>query len=87
MTNIKAFNSDNSMEDRVTFKCNIGLFMATMIGIGAMVGPGIFLFYQILFAIRNVTTEIDAANTVPQIKSTIVTSKGQSLIVARFVKS
>ena len=30
------------MEVRLTFKRNIGLFMATMIGIGAMMGPGIF---------------------------------------------
>ncbi|MFA9389067.1 MAG: amino acid permease [Prolixibacteraceae bacterium] len=30
------------MENHVTFKRNIGLFMATMIGIGAMMGPGIF---------------------------------------------
>jgi amino acid transporter len=30
------------MEDRLTFKRNIGLFMASMIGIGAMMGPGIF---------------------------------------------
>ncbi|MCF8370291.1 MAG: hypothetical protein K9H64_01630 [Bacteroidales bacterium] len=25
-------------EEKITFKCNIGLFMATMIGIGAMMG-------------------------------------------------
>ena len=30
------------MDDRLTFKRNIGLFMASMIGIGAMMGPGIF---------------------------------------------
>ena len=30
------------MEKRVEFKRNIGLFMAVMIGIGAMMGPGIF---------------------------------------------
>lgn len=30
------------MEERLTFKRNIGLFMASMIGIGAMMGPGIF---------------------------------------------
>jgi len=30
------------MSDQVTFKRNIGLFMAVMIGIGAMMGPGIF---------------------------------------------
>jgi len=30
------------MEERVEFKRNIGLFMAVMIGIGAMMGPGIF---------------------------------------------
>jgi len=30
------------MESRLTFKRNIGLFMASMIGIGAMMGPGIF---------------------------------------------
>lgn len=30
------------MADNITFKRNIGLFMATMIGIGAMMGPGIF---------------------------------------------
>jgi amino acid transporter/Trk K+ transport system NAD-binding subunit len=30
------------MADRVEFKRNIGLFMAVMIGIGAMMGPGIF---------------------------------------------
>lgn len=30
------------MTERVSFKRNIGLFMAVMIGIGAMMGPGIF---------------------------------------------
>ncbi len=30
------------MSDRVEFKREIGLFMAVMIGIGAMMGPGIF---------------------------------------------
>jgi amino acid transporter/Trk K+ transport system NAD-binding subunit len=30
------------MENQLTFKRNIGLFMASMIGIGAMMGPGIF---------------------------------------------
>jgi len=30
------------MKERVEFKRNIGLFMAVMIGIGAMMGPGIF---------------------------------------------
>lgn len=30
------------MTEQVTFKRNIGLFMAVMIGIGAMMGPGIF---------------------------------------------
>ena len=30
------------MSERVEFKRNIGLFMAVMIGIGAMMGPGIF---------------------------------------------
>ncbi|MGD2089117.1 MAG: amino acid permease [Candidatus Aminicenantes bacterium] len=30
------------MEKRIEFKRNIGLFMAVMIGIGAMMGPGIF---------------------------------------------
>lgn len=30
------------MESQLTFKRNIGLFMASMIGIGAMMGPGIF---------------------------------------------
>jgi amino acid transporter len=30
------------MADRVEFKRNIGLFMAVMVGIGAMMGPGIF---------------------------------------------
>jgi TrkA-C domain/Amino acid permease len=30
------------MRERVGFKRNIGLFMAVMIGIGAMMGPGIF---------------------------------------------
>jgi amino acid transporter/Trk K+ transport system NAD-binding subunit len=30
------------MADRVEFKRNIGLFLAVMIGIGAMMGPGIF---------------------------------------------
>ena len=30
------------MAERVEFKRNIGLFMAVMIGIGAMMGPGIF---------------------------------------------
>ncbi len=30
------------MSQQVAFKRNIGLFMATMIGIGAMMGPGIF---------------------------------------------
>ena len=30
------------MEGQVTFKRNIGLFLAVMIGIGAMMGPGIF---------------------------------------------
>lgn len=30
------------MGEQVTFKHNIGLFMAVMIGIGAMMGPGIF---------------------------------------------
>ena len=30
------------LAERVTFKRNIGLFMAVMIGIGAMMGPGIF---------------------------------------------
>lgn len=30
------------MEEQVGFKRNIGLFLATMIGIGAMMGPGIF---------------------------------------------
>ena len=30
------------MENQITFKRNIGLFMASMIGIGAMMGPGIF---------------------------------------------
>ena len=30
------------MAEQVTFKRNIGLFMAVMIGIGAMMGPGIF---------------------------------------------
>ena len=33
---------DNHMPQQVTFKRNIGLFMAVMIGIGAMMGPGIF---------------------------------------------
>ena len=30
------------MAEKVAFKRNIGLFMAVMIGIGAMMGPGIF---------------------------------------------
>lgn len=30
------------MAEQITFKRNIGLFMAVMIGIGAMMGPGIF---------------------------------------------
>ena len=30
------------MDEQVGFKRNIGLFLATMIGIGAMMGPGIF---------------------------------------------
>ena len=30
------------MTEHVTFKRNIGLFLATMIGIGAMMGPGVF---------------------------------------------
>lgn len=30
------------MSQKVGFKRNIGLFMAVMIGIGAMLGPGIF---------------------------------------------
>ena len=30
------------MAERIGFKRNIGLFMAVMIGIGAMMGPGIF---------------------------------------------
>lgn len=30
------------MAGRLSFKRNIGLFMAVMIGIGAMMGPGIF---------------------------------------------
>ncbi|MEA3480193.1 MAG: hypothetical protein U9R60_18560 [Bacteroidota bacterium] len=30
------------MAEQVGFKRNIGLFMAVMIGIGAMMGPGIF---------------------------------------------
>ena len=30
------------MSERVEFKREIGLFMAVMIGIGAMMGPGIF---------------------------------------------
>ncbi len=30
------------MAERLAFKRNIGLFMAVMIGIGAMMGPGIF---------------------------------------------
>jgi amino acid transporter len=30
------------MTDQVSFKRNIGLFLATMIGIGAMMGPGVF---------------------------------------------
>ena len=30
---------------------------------------------------------MEAANTVPHIKSTIVTNKGQFFVVARFVKS
>ena len=30
------------MENQITFKRNIGLFMALMIGISAMMGPGIF---------------------------------------------
>ena len=38
-------------------------------------------------AIKKVITETDAASTDPQIKSTIVTIIGQSLSVARLVKS
>ena len=30
------------MAEHIGFKRNIGLFMAVMIGIGAMMGPGIF---------------------------------------------
>ena len=30
------------MSERVAFERNIGLFMAVMIGVGAMMGPGIF---------------------------------------------
>ncbi len=30
------------MSEKIAFKRNIGLFMAVMIGIGAMMGPGIF---------------------------------------------
>lgn len=30
------------MKERVEFKRNLGLFMAVMIGIGAMIGPGVF---------------------------------------------
>ena len=41
----------------------------------------------ILLAIIYVTTETDDANIAPQIKSTIVTKTGQSLTVARLVKS
>lgn len=31
------------LDERVVFKRNIGLFMSIMIGIGAMMGPGIFV--------------------------------------------
>jgi hypothetical protein len=36
---------------------------------------------------RYVITEIEAAKTVPQVKSTTVTNNGHPFIVARFVKS
>ncbi len=35
-------DSEEGVAEQLTFKRNIGLFMAVMIGIGAMMGPGVF---------------------------------------------